>query len=479
MKRWASALTEFAAVFAATSALAAGPTPAAESLNVLFITVDDIGWETVGVNGSKVADVTPNIDALASEGLRFEHGHVNIAICRPSRAVWMTGRYPHNNGAMGFQRIDHGVPTLPQILKANGYMTGILGKTRHVIPSRKQAFDYRRGREELRGGHSAVLYAESAADFFAQARKSKKPFFLMVNTHDAHRPFDDRTPARDRSGAETSGDPPAPSKIYRPDEIHVPGFLPDLPEVREDMARYYSSARRADDVVGAVLQALDESGFETSTLVMLKSDNGIAVPFAKTNVWRHSTRSPWIVRWPGVTAPATHDGDHMIAGVDFAPTILAAVGLEASAEMDGRSFLPLLLGKQQSDREYVYTYMHSNAHNRSYPMRSIQDVRYGYIWNGWSNGRRVFRNESDRHASMKAIREKAKSDPVVAARQKHFRYRAPEEFYDYDQDPDALRNLIDDPAMQTRISAFRAALLDHMQRTGDPKLSRFKKVMAP
>jgi len=482
VKRRVFRLIGLAIAWAAASGLAAVPALAAERPNVLFITVDDIGWDSVGANGSKVADATPNIDGLASQGLRFEHGHVTVALCRPTRAVWMTGRYPHNNGAEGFERIYRTVPTLPETLRANGYTTGILGKTRHVIPSREHAFDYRRDKQALMDGRSAARYAEHAVEFFDLARKAKQPFFFMVNTHDAHRPFDDRKPADERSvgsGAEEGGDFPAPSKIYRPDDVPVPGFLPDLPEIREDMAQYYSSVRRADDVVGAVLRALDESGFAEDTLVMLKSDNGMAMPFAKANVWRHSTRMPWIVRWPGVTTPGAHDSEHMIAGVDFAPTILAAVGLEPLAGMDGRSFLPLLRGEKQAGRNHVYTYIDSIANNRSYLMRSIQDVRYGYIWNRWSNGKMVFSSGPGRNVAMRAIWSASKSDPDIAARLKHYLYRVPEEFYDYEKDPDALHNLIDDPAMQGRIRAFRAKLLDHLERTADPGRWAFKKVAAP
>ena len=80
--------------------------------NVLFITVDDMNWDSVGAFGCKVPDITPNIDRLASQGMRFQHGHVSIAICMPTRAVWMTSRYPHRSGALGFDRINAGVPTL-------------------------------------------------------------------------------------------------------------------------------------------------------------------------------------------------------------------------------------------------------------------------------------------------------------------------------------------------------------------------------
>lgn len=454
---------------------------AAEKLNVLFITLDDMNRDSVGVYGAKVAETTPNIDRLASEGLRFEHGHVTIAICQPTRAVWMTGRYPHNSGALGFNQINDGVPTLPETLRANGFYTGILGKTEHVVPSRKDAFEYSRNRREMANGRSRDLYGGFVAEFLQNAKKTERPFFLMVNTHDPHRPFDKRIPASKRKPGEVvrtknkkgveriayKGDFPAPSRIYQPDEIVVPGFLPDLPEIREEIAQYYSSVRRADDVVGRVLSELDKAGFRDNTLVMLKSDHGIAVPFAKTNVWRHSTQTPWIVRWPGKVQPKTHETEHVVAGVDFAPTILDILGVERMEGMDGRSFLPVLEGKTQEGRNFAFTHINTIASGRSYTMRSVQGKRYGLIWNGWSDGQTVFKNESMNGLTWRAMVRAANDDPTVAARVKHFSYRSPFEFYDYQEDPDALNNLIDAPDMQQQIQIYRAQLAELMRVTKD------------
>lgn len=446
----------------------ATPGEAAERLNVMFITLDDMNRDSVGVYGAKVPETTPNIDRLASAGLRFEHGHVTIAICQPTRAVWMTGRFPHNSGALGFNRINRGVPTLPETLKKDGFLTGILGKTEHVVPSRKQAFDYRRNRREMKNGRSRKLYAQFAAEFLTKAKESGEPFFFMVNMHDPHRPFDNRKPADKRRGGY-----PAPSRIYDPEEIEVPGFLPDLPDIREEIAQYYSSVRRADDVVGAVLEELEKAGFAKNTLVMLKSDHGIAVPFAKTNVWRHSTITPWIVRWPGVVKPGTHDTEHVVAGVDFAPTILDALGIDPMPGMDGRSFLPILKGKSQDGHDYVFTHINTIASGRSYRMRSIQDKRYGLIWNGWSDGKTRFRNESMSGLTFKAMRKAGQSDPKIAERVKHFRLRVPFEFYDYEKDPDARNNLYGNPDHQKRISSFREKLVEKMKSTDDPALKEF------
>ena len=466
---------------------------AESKLNVMFITLDDMNRDSVGVYGSKVEGTTPNIDKLAGEGLRFEHGHVSIAICMPTRAVWMTGRYPHNSGALGFTKIKPGVPTLPETLLKNGFMTGILGKTEHVVPSRQKAFGYRRDRSEMSNGRSQELYGKFTAEFLGQVKKADKPFFLMVNAHDPHRPFDNRKPAEERVAPgdapepakndkkkkqRTRGDYPAPSRIYQPGEITIPGFLPDLPPIREEIAQYYSSVSRADDVVGRVLVELEKAGFAKNTLVMLKSDHGIPVPFAKTNVWRHSTITPWIVRWPGTVKPGTHETEHMVAGVDFAPTILDALGVDPMKGMDGRSFLPVLKGKKQKGREFAYTHINTIASKRSYVMRSLQGKRYGLIWNGWHDGKTTFRNESMSGLTWKAMAKAAENDPSLAKRVKHYLYRAPFEFYDYRQDPDALRNLINNEDHKDTIAAYRKELLKVMKKTGDHEARNFENAIS-
>src|SRR2546423_8342070 len=138
----------------------------------------------------------------------------------------------------------------------------------------------------------------------------------MANSHDPHRPWAGSEQEKNRGGAkkkaaakaDNDADPgegaatgkyPAPGKIFKPEEITVPGFLPDLPDVRAEMAQYFSSAYRCDQTIGEILRALDESGFADNTLVMFISDNGISMPFAKSNCYLTSTRTPLIVRWPG------------------------------------------------------------------------------------------------------------------------------------------------------------------------------------
>src|SRR5206468_10648753 len=117
------------------------------------------------------------------------------------------------------------------------------------------------GADDLGIGRDPKLYYQHAKEFFATARKEDKPFFLMANSQDPHRPF------AGSDAEKRQGKFPGASRYYKPDEITVPGFLPDLPDVRKELAQYYTSAHRCDETVGQILRALKESGFEENTLV--------------------------------------------------------------------------------------------------------------------------------------------------------------------------------------------------------------------
>ncbi|MFP6764313.1 MAG: sulfatase [Planctomycetaceae bacterium] len=460
---------------------------AAERPNILLITVDDMNWDSVGIYGCPIRNITPNIDRLAGEGLRFEHAHVTIAICQPTRAVWMTGRYPHNSGALGFNPIRPGVPTLVERLREAGYQTGLMAKHGHVVPTRKAAWHEIVPAKELKNGRSPQHYYRRAKAFLESAAQAQRPFFLMANAQDPHRPFagsvqEENAAKRDgqNKSHQYGGGFPDAMRLIRPQTAVVPGFLPDLPDVRQELGQYFTSVYRADQVTGAVLRALDESGQRDRTLVMFLSDHGMPLPFAKTNVWRNSTRTPWIIRWPGVVKPGSHDRTHLVSGIDLCPTILDAIGIHPLDGTDGKSFLNVLQGEVDTSRSDVFTHINTIASRRDFSMRSVQNARYGYIYNAWADGETRFKNESQSGLTFKAMAEAAKTNSAIAARVRHFVLRSREEFYDYERDPDALRNLIRDPQHADRIREFRKLMQTRMQESKDPKLGQFEKqVLAP
>jgi len=245
--------------------------------------------------------------------------------------------------------------------------------------------------------------------------------------------------------------------------------------VRAELALYYSSVRRADDCVAKVLAALDASGAAKNTVVIFMSDHGMPLPFAKTQLYHHSTHTPLMIRWPGVTKAGAVDEAHMISAVDFLPTVLDIVGAKHPKRLDGRSFLPLLHGNKQSDREHIIKEYNENAGASRDPMRAIQTKRYLYLFNPWSNGRRVFATATTGTATYRRMAALASSDKKLAARLDLYKHRVPEELYDVANDPDCLHNLIAHPKHQAALPALHAELETWMKRTEDPILEVFQK----
>ena len=441
-----------------------------KNLNVLLFTADDLNCDSVGCFGGKVPGLTPNLDEFASQGMRFENAHVTVAICQPSRGVLATGLYGHNSGVMGFMHTDRDIPTVMQSLRDAGYLTGVLGKVKHSTPRADYEWDFAHDQKELGNGRDPDIYYSYCKQFLARCRREDKPFYFMVNSHDPHRPY--HIPGKPVKGAKE------PSKIYKPDEVAVPGFVPDLPGVRTELSYYLNSTRRLDDTFGRTMQALREFGFENNTLVMFLSDNGIAIPFAKCNAYLASTRTPWIVRWPGVVRQGSVEKKYFISGIDFFPTVLDAVGLPIPKALDGSSFVTLLKGGTQAGRDKVFTQIDMKAGGDAVPMRCVQDKQFGYIFSPWADGKFWYRNNNE-GLTMKAMVEAAQTDPKTAQRVNMFRYRAAEELYDLASDPDCIENLADKPKFADELNKRRSELRDWMIRTGDPLLKAFDNRNSP
>ncbi|MEO3873759.1 sulfatase [Nonomuraea sp. B12E4] len=473
------------AATAATAALGLAPARAGvrrsqqRPPNILLFTVDDMGGEIPSCFGGP-AGLTPTIDRLAGEGMTFRRAHVPVAICQPSRSAMLTGRYPHRNGAEGFEPIDDDVPILNDLLRPLNYLTGILGKVRHLTPVERFAWDLSVIPSQLGMGRNPEKYAQFAGDFFEQAKAAGRPFFLMANAEDPHRPFSGS--AAEQEAFEGHLDTIAtPSRVYTPDEAEVPGYLPDLPDIRKEMSQYLSSARRADDTLAAVLEALEAAESASNTIVIFMSDNGIPVPYAKANCYEHSTRTPLIIRCPELTDPGTDDDTHFVSTMDLFPTLCRAVGASVPDGLDGRDLTPLLEGGSQSGRNQINTVFHKSEGETRYEMRGLHDDRWSYIWNAWSDGVLEYRAENMIDLTWPAMLAAAATDPAVAARVDFYLHRVPEELYDLDHDPDALHNLAQDtrPEVVAELKARRRAMDAWMRATGDPIHDQYQQAVKP
>jgi N-sulfoglucosamine sulfohydrolase len=376
---------------------------------------------------------------------------------------------------------------LGEQLHEAGYMNGIFAKVPHIAPVERMRWDTIVQAPDLGQGRDPKRYYEHAKAFFEEAKKQNKPFFLMANSQDPHRPWPgseaevklnsggEATPRRQRrAAAAQEGRFPGVSRTYSEGEVPIPGFLPDLPEVRKEMAQYYTSAHRCDEALGEVLRALKETGFEDNTLVMFLSDNGISQPFAKSNVYFTSNKTPWLVKWPGKIKPGQVDETNFISGIDFMPTILEAAGLKSVNGMDGRSFLPLTRGESQPHRDSAVTVYHITSGKREYLMRCVSNKDFTYIYNAWSDGKTAYQSEPMGGQSFQAMKRVATSNPAIAARVEMLIHRVPEEFYDLHVDPDALHNLIGDAQHAEQIKSMKQHLAKWMEQTKDPLLDAFK-----
>jgi N-sulfoglucosamine sulfohydrolase len=341
----------------------------------------------------------------------------------------------------------------------------MFGKGSHHLPKEPFCVDVA---DDTISRHPSKLAAATRA-FLRMAREQKRPFFHNVNCYDPHRPFIGMRDASDLAGGEP------PSRWIKPDDItDVPGFLEDLPDIRRELAGYYTNVRRLDDAVGAVLQVLNEEGFADDTLVMVYAgDHGMSFPFAKSNDYENSSRGALFIRWPGVTRPGRVDTEHLVSTLDFTPTLLDAARLPPIPGLDGRSFLPALKGETMAGWDRVYTFYNAAFGNNWLPMRGVRTRDRAYIWNAWSDGQREYHTENMAGLTWNAMVAAAATDPAIKARTDFYRRRVPEEYYDLTRDRCERTNLIGDSSRQAEIEALRQDLLALMRRTGDPFAEAF------
>lgn len=447
---------------------------AADKPNLLVITVDDMSADSMGSFGGKLAGATPHMDRLAARGMAFHRAHVVVGNCMPSRNVMWSGKYPHRNGVEGFYQVPGATyPVLASLFKDAGWFTAIRHKVDHSTPYAPHP-GWSMTLETAPDGAKADTkqpksYRVSFEQAASAAKAAGKPFCIMLNVADPHKPF-----YAEGNRGQTIPDKNVPTQVFTPEQVPVPGFLFDDPVVRKELAHYYSSVRRADDGVGEILAALQESGQADNTVIVFLSDHGMPLPFAKTQLYHHSTRTPLVICWPGVTTAGSTDDAHMISTVDLLPTLLEMFGLTGPADMDGRSFVPVLRGLTLGDREFVFKEHNENAGRSRDPMRAVQTKFWLYLFNPWSNGTRVMATATTGTSTYRRMAELAKTHPDLAKRHDLYQHRVLEELYDIEADPDCLVNLAAAPEHQQVLAEMRGALEEHLEKTQDPVLEVFR-----
>ena len=460
-------------------------TLAAEKPNILVVTIDDMNCDSVGAFGCKVKGTTPNLDAFAADGIRFKHAHVHASSCIPSRNTVMTGRYMFNSGVEGFYAVPKEqvtYKTTPELLRDRGYFTMIRGKSSHSMPYYPYPawdinFDLELKEKSENSRKVETFYSYTKKGIEA-AKKAGKPFYYAIDIHDPHTALYSFAFKKGELSTKLNKqdiDNP-PSRIYTPDEITMPSYLPDTPLSRKEMAAYYSSVRRADDSFGKIIQALKDTGSYDNTVVLFFSDHGMPFPFAKTAMYYHSTHTPLMARWPGVSQSGAVDDEHVIGTIDIQPTLMEIIGEEKPKGIDGNSFASILQGKKQEGREFVYTTYEENVGGNRQPARAVISKSHTYICNIWSDGVRKFATATKGMATTSEMFRLAKAgDKQMVARAELFEHSTPEQFFDVQKDPDGMNNLMESKEHAALIEKHKAAMIRYMETYRDPMLEVYQK----
>lgn len=434
--------------------------------NVLIIYSDDHSYHALGAMGNKEVK-TPHLDRLAKEGLLFRQAHVmgghQGAVCIPSRAMLLTGRYvnrlPGDGGV-----IPDSLKSLPEVLRSRGYTTFHSGKWHSDKASHHRMFSdggdiffggmhfekdggqfhptvyrfdptgvYDASRKRVSDTFSTTLYTNGAINFLNSERSKQHPFFCYVAFTSPHDP---RTP------------PPAFDALYEPSKISLPkNFLPQHPfdngdlKVRDelllsrpldtnllkkDIAHYYAMISEMDAQVGRIMTALEKNGLKKNTLIIFAGDNGLAMGqhglLGKQNLYEHSIRVPMIMVGPRIPKGKTYDGFNYLS--DIAPTVYEYLSVEGPKTVEGKSHYGVFKDQSLRVRKEIYN-----------------------IYGNWS---RSFKSADGYKLILYNV------DGVLTTQLFNLKF-----------DPWETKDLSGDPAEANRITELRSRLMIHMRESHD------------
>lgn len=425
--------------------LVTGITYAQERPNIVIMIADDCSYNDWGCYGS-VDSKTPNIDAFAKEGIKFNNCFQAVAMSSPTRHCLYTGVYPVKSGAYpNHTFVNDTIKSFVQYFKPEGYTIALAGKT-HVSPKSVFSYQYLGNYKDEQG---ATFQWEKINDFLNQNREN--PFFLVMASHEPHGPY-------------VNGDP----SQWDPNKLTLPPMYVDTPEFRKEYAKYLAEITVFDTQVGKICDMLKAKGLEENTLFILLSEQGNGFPFAKWTCYKQGLQSGMLIRWPG-KIKAGIQTNAMVEYVDVIPTLLDIIGQKPSMQCDGKSFFPVLQGKKENHKQYVFGIQTTRGINNGseyYGSRSVRNKRYSYIINLTPEAK--FMNAITQGNSFwrSWIRE-AEHDEFAKTQVSKYQYRPMEELYDMQKDPYEMINLSDNPKYKEVKKELREQLLLWMEDQGD------------
>jgi N-sulfoglucosamine sulfohydrolase len=412
---------------------------AAKRPNFVLFLADDISWNDLGCYGHPTIQ-TPNIDALAKNGMRFNQAYLTISSCSPSRCSLITGRYPHNTGAPELHtQLPAGQPLFPKLLRDSGYHTVLSGK-HHMGKNADPAFT------KISGGKGPGR-EEDWVKLLAE-RPKDQPFFCWFASTDAHRDwqFNDDAPK------------------YSPGEVVVPPYFIDGDRTREDLTGYYHEVSRFDYFIGKVTAELRRQGELDNTVIVVMADNGRPLPRCKTRLYDSGIKTPFIVHHPAAVKPGVTDS--IVSSIDLSATVLELAGVKASPAIQGVSFAPVLRNPTAVTRDVAFA-----EHNWHVYKNHERMVRHGdwlYIRNNFPDQQNLCVEAYKGGAGEDLWDRKAAGGDLTAAQANIFRDPCPsEELYHVTDDPEQLHDLASSPVAANALKQLRRLLDTWTEQTGD------------
>ena len=420
-------------IILAVAALASSLTSlsAQDRPNILWLTSEDNGPH-LGCYGDTYA-TTPNIDQLASKGMRFRTAWSNAPVCAPARTTIITGVYPPSLGAENMRSL---VPMpsfmrmYPQYLRDLGYYCTNNSKEDYNVEKPDGVWD------------------ESSRDAHWKNRREGQPFFAIFNYTISHE-------------SQIRNDIDSSNNIHDPAKVRIPAYHPDTPEVRKDWAQYYDRLTMMDRMVGNALQELEEAGLAEDTIIFYYGDHGSGMPRNKRFPYNSGLHVPMIVHFPAKwehLAPKDYavggESERMVAFIDLAPTLLSIAGVQPPEWMQGHAFA----GRFETESpEYLHGFR--NRMDERYDLiRSTRDSRYVYIRN--YSPHQIYGQRIDymfQTPTTQKWHDLFHAGELNAAQSIFWQAKPSEELYDLKNDPDEVDNLAGSHAHQEVLRRLRNA----------------------
>ena len=400
--------------------------------NILWIVSED-NSPLLGCYGDTFA-TTPNLDALAKEGILYRHAFANAPVCASTRSTLISGMYACGLGTEQMRssyQFPSFVKTYPMYLKETGY---------YIANHRKTDYNSRSAKPKWDGSETKLPYG---------ALVEKQPFFRIENLGTSH-----------ESSMHTVYD--KKSLKHKSEKVTLPPYHPDIPEMRHGWAQYYDIVTKLDNEVGQILEGLKRSGLDKNTIVFYYSDHGGVIARSKRFLYQSGTHIPMIVRVPEkyrhfAPSGAGSESNRLVAHVDLPPTLLSLAGIPVPDYFQGKAFL----GKQKTE-DPEYAYMYRGRMDERYDLsRSLRSLKYRYTRHYMPH--RPFGQYLDYlwRAEPTGAWEKAyKAGRCNAAQSAFWKPKPFEEFFEVEEDPHEVNNLASDPKYKDLLDVHRQACDD-------------------